>query len=46
MVAAGERDEAINEIKVAIAQYPGRAQFYNLLQTTYLLIDEGENRMK
>ena len=42
MVSSGERDEAIKGINEAIAQYPGKAQFYNLLQTSYYLNKEYE----
>jgi hypothetical protein len=43
MVSEGQRDSAINELKKAIVKYPQKAQFYNLLQTTYLLNGQGDD---
>ncbi|MDR3696726.1 hypothetical protein [Mucilaginibacter sp.] len=42
MVSDGQRDSAIDELKKAIVQYPQKAQFYNLLQSTYMLNGQGD----
>ncbi len=42
MVVAKEFDEAISASQEAIIQYPGRAQFYNLLQGAYFMNGQHE----
>ncbi len=42
IVSDGSRESAIKGLKEAIVQYPNKAPFYNLLQSTYMLSDQND----